>query len=261
MRFQRFDDRYIVRLESGEPVINTLLEFLRSEQVEFANLSAAGAVSGVCLGYWNAETHAYEYREFDEQLEVVSFQGNSRSRMAPHSAPAWGLRRHDPPRSPATSRRRAFTQPWRSGCAQKTCRCVDPMTQPRVSICWTCPIGREPTPTRRGSVGCERSARTLSELQKELQMNTQQKPEVVVVTGGGAGWAAQSCNHSPGAAPTSASSRVARSASKMRSARSISWAAKHSSCRVTLPIQQQPSTLPSVWRTSSVRSTSGSTMP
>lgn len=28
------------------------------------------------LGYWNAEARAYEYRELDEQLEVVSFQGN-----------------------------------------------------------------------------------------------------------------------------------------------------------------------------------------
>jgi uncharacterized protein len=77
MRFQRFGDRYIVRLESGESIIDTLTEFLRSERVEFANLSAAGAVSWVRLGYWNAETRAYEYREFDEQLEVVSFQGNS----------------------------------------------------------------------------------------------------------------------------------------------------------------------------------------
>lgn len=77
MRFQRFDDRYIVRLESGESVIETLTGFLRFERVEFANLSAAGAVSWVHLGYWNAETRAYEYRELQEQLEVVSFQGNS----------------------------------------------------------------------------------------------------------------------------------------------------------------------------------------
>jgi uncharacterized protein len=77
MRFQRFDDRYIVRLASGELLIDTLTKFLRTEQVEFANLSAAGAVSWVRLGYWNAETQAYEYREFDEQLEVVSFEGNS----------------------------------------------------------------------------------------------------------------------------------------------------------------------------------------
>ena len=36
MRFQRFGDRYIVRLESGESIIDTLTEFLRSERVEFA---------------------------------------------------------------------------------------------------------------------------------------------------------------------------------------------------------------------------------
>ncbi|MDQ6671919.1 MAG: DNA-binding protein [Chloroflexota bacterium] len=76
MRFQRFNDRYIVRLESGELMIETLSHFLRSEQMQFANLSAAGAVSWVRLGYWNAGTHAYEYREFEEQFEVVSFQGN-----------------------------------------------------------------------------------------------------------------------------------------------------------------------------------------
>jgi uncharacterized protein len=76
MRFQRFGDRYIVRLESGESVIDTLTDFLRSEHIEFADLSAAGAVSWIRLGYWNAETRAYEYRELDEQMEVVSFQGN-----------------------------------------------------------------------------------------------------------------------------------------------------------------------------------------
>src|SRR5690348_11696221 len=77
MRFQQFDDRYIVRLESGEPAIEMLTAFLHAERVEFAHLSAAGAVQWVRLGYWNAETRRYEYQEFPEQLEVVSFQGNA----------------------------------------------------------------------------------------------------------------------------------------------------------------------------------------
>ena len=77
MRFQRFQDRYIVRLESSEEAIQTLTEFLRTEGVDFATVSAAGAVSWVRLGYWNAQSRQYEYQEFDEQLEVVSFQGNS----------------------------------------------------------------------------------------------------------------------------------------------------------------------------------------
>jgi predicted DNA-binding protein with PD1-like motif len=77
MRFQQFGDRYVVRLDSGEPVLETLSRFLRQERIEFSNLSAAGAVRAVRLGYWQAETRTYDRREFEEQMEVVSFQGNS----------------------------------------------------------------------------------------------------------------------------------------------------------------------------------------
>jgi predicted DNA-binding protein with PD1-like motif len=77
VRYQRFGERYIVRLETGEPIIHTLTGFLQAERIEFANLSAAGAVNQVRLAYWNAETRAYEEREFQEQLEVVSFEGNA----------------------------------------------------------------------------------------------------------------------------------------------------------------------------------------
>jgi uncharacterized protein len=77
MRFQQFGERYIVRFESGEAAVETLTRFLEREGVEFANVSAAGAVASVRLAYWNAETCEYEEREFHEQLEIVSFQGNS----------------------------------------------------------------------------------------------------------------------------------------------------------------------------------------
>jgi predicted DNA-binding protein with PD1-like motif len=77
MRFQQFADRYIVRLASGELLVETLTDFLKREGIEFASLTAAGAVEWVRLGYWNATTRDYEYRDFAEQLEVVSFEGNA----------------------------------------------------------------------------------------------------------------------------------------------------------------------------------------
>jgi predicted DNA-binding protein with PD1-like motif len=77
MRFQQFDDRYIVRLEQGELVIDGLTDLLRREGIEFASLSAAGAVQWIKLGYWNADSRSYSYRDVYEQLEVVSFQGNA----------------------------------------------------------------------------------------------------------------------------------------------------------------------------------------
>lgn len=76
MQFQRHDRRHIIRLESGEPVIETLSAFLRSEGVVFATVSAIGAVSQARLAYWNAESRKYEYTDLDEQVEVLSFMGN-----------------------------------------------------------------------------------------------------------------------------------------------------------------------------------------
>ena len=77
MRVQRFDERFIVRIEAGERVVATLLEFLRREAVGFANLSAAGALSSARIGFWDPARRAYAYTLFDEQLEVVSFVGNA----------------------------------------------------------------------------------------------------------------------------------------------------------------------------------------
>ncbi len=76
MRFQEFGHRYVIRLEEGEPVMQTLIDFLEQQHIGFTNVSAAGAVNGVCLGYWDAAARQYHYREFREQLETVSFQGN-----------------------------------------------------------------------------------------------------------------------------------------------------------------------------------------
>lgn len=75
--FQRFGERYVVRLASGEPLMASLSSLLERERVEFASLSAAGAVASIRLAYWNAETRRYQEREFAEQLEVVSFEGNA----------------------------------------------------------------------------------------------------------------------------------------------------------------------------------------
>lgn len=77
MRHERFGDRYIVRLESGESAIESLVRLLTSERVGFANVSAAGAVAWARLAYWNAETRQYQEKEFARQFEVVSFQGNA----------------------------------------------------------------------------------------------------------------------------------------------------------------------------------------
>ena len=77
MLHKRFGERFIVRLESGEGLVDSLTGLLSEADVGFANVSAAGAVAWAQLAYWNAQSKKYEEREFSEQLEVVSFQGNA----------------------------------------------------------------------------------------------------------------------------------------------------------------------------------------
>lgn len=77
MMFQRLGDRLQVRLESGDPVIQSLTGLLEAEAIGFAALTGLGAVRNARLAYLNVETHEYEPHEVTEQLELVSLVGNA----------------------------------------------------------------------------------------------------------------------------------------------------------------------------------------
>jgi uncharacterized protein len=76
MRYSRHEERYLIRLESGERVMETLVAFAREEGLLFAQVQAIGAVSEARLAYWNAQTREYEYTDVSEQTEIVGFSGN-----------------------------------------------------------------------------------------------------------------------------------------------------------------------------------------
>ena len=76
MRFQRFGDRYQLRIESGEEVASTLRAFLVANSVGFAQMTGLGAVSSASIAYLRAERREYENHTLDEQMEVVSLIGN-----------------------------------------------------------------------------------------------------------------------------------------------------------------------------------------
>jgi hypothetical protein len=77
MRFQRFGDRILVRLASGDRVTESLTALLRAERIGFAWVNGLGALRWVRLSYWNAGTLEYEAHEHEEQVEVVSLVGNA----------------------------------------------------------------------------------------------------------------------------------------------------------------------------------------
>jgi len=77
MMFQRLGDRLVVRLESGEPVVESITGLLEEEGIGSAVLSGLGAARYVRLAYLNVASRQYEAHEVEEQLEVVSLVGNA----------------------------------------------------------------------------------------------------------------------------------------------------------------------------------------
>lgn len=76
MLYQRFGDRYQVRIESGESVVESLTRLAEAEEMGYATLTGIGAVRRASLAYYNVDTREYETHDLEEQLEVVSLVGN-----------------------------------------------------------------------------------------------------------------------------------------------------------------------------------------
>ncbi len=76
MQFQKLENSYIVFVEKGEKVIETLTNFCIHNNIKSAQLSGIGAVKNVDIGAYDIDSKDYIHRIFDQILELLSFQGN-----------------------------------------------------------------------------------------------------------------------------------------------------------------------------------------
>jgi predicted DNA-binding protein with PD1-like motif len=67
---------YQGRLDKGVEIVSGLFSVLKQFKVFSGVISGIGAVSEAELGYFNAQTKAYEKVLFQENLEIVSLRGN-----------------------------------------------------------------------------------------------------------------------------------------------------------------------------------------
>jgi predicted DNA-binding protein with PD1-like motif len=76
MQFQKIDNSYIVHVEKGEKVMDTLTQFCIDRDITSGQLSGIGAVKNVDIGAYNITSKEYIHKIFDSILELLSFQGN-----------------------------------------------------------------------------------------------------------------------------------------------------------------------------------------
>ena len=76
MRYQRFDDTYVVRLEKGEEVVNSLKKLCDKENIKLASIEGLGATNHVVVGLYDLDQKVYHKKEYNEAYEITSLIGN-----------------------------------------------------------------------------------------------------------------------------------------------------------------------------------------
>lgn len=76
MKNFRFSNIYQGRLNRGDELIISLTNHLKEKGIKSGFIHGIGAVSSAKLGYFNAQTKKYEELLFDENMEILSLNGN-----------------------------------------------------------------------------------------------------------------------------------------------------------------------------------------
>lgn len=76
MEFVKGEKGYVVRLEKGERLVEKLTEFCKEKNIHSGIFNGIGAVLEAEIGFYNLGKKVYEYKKFDQVLELASLIGN-----------------------------------------------------------------------------------------------------------------------------------------------------------------------------------------
>lgn len=75
MKYKRFGEDIVVRLEVGEEVVASLAEIAEREGVTFASVSGIGAADDIAVSVYDVKAKKYFDNEFREPMEITSLLG------------------------------------------------------------------------------------------------------------------------------------------------------------------------------------------
>lgn len=76
MKYERFGHKYILRLEKGEEIVESLKTFVEKENIRLASLTGLGATDNAVLGIYKLSDKKYYNINFQEDMEIINLTGN-----------------------------------------------------------------------------------------------------------------------------------------------------------------------------------------
>lgn len=75
MEYRKFGNKYVIRLNKGEEVVTSLIEFAQKENVSLANVNGIGAGNYVKFGLFDVAEKQYHSNELKVAFEILSLIG------------------------------------------------------------------------------------------------------------------------------------------------------------------------------------------
>lgn len=76
MDYKKFGTNYLVRLDKGDEIVESLMELVRKENIKLGSVSGLGAVDRAEVGLFKPSTKKYHSKVLEKDMEIVNLVGN-----------------------------------------------------------------------------------------------------------------------------------------------------------------------------------------
>lgn len=76
MKYVRFKNKILARVDKGEEILSAVLEIAAKENIGLASVSAVGATDNFTVGVFGTDGQQYEWHDFCGDFEILSLAGN-----------------------------------------------------------------------------------------------------------------------------------------------------------------------------------------
>jgi len=76
MFYRKIPGGFLIRLKKNEEIVTELTNFCEEQNVQAGFIHGLGAVQSAEIGFYHLNKQEYEFKNIDEDLEIVSLHGN-----------------------------------------------------------------------------------------------------------------------------------------------------------------------------------------